>query len=304
MLSKSVYRSFHAVSFADYRLRRSKNRLTEQAQGFPGLRSLVVYDQAWLPASYTSRFDLAWASRTRGFGYWSWKPFIIRDRLVQLPPDAPLVYLDVGCHLNPQGSGRMQDYLLGLEISEPGIVAFAMKPSDVLTPDLQSSTPVILDLNFVKGDLAKFFGLNFNSAALLSPTTAATVILLRNNPAALGFLDKWIEVMTFDLGLLDDSPSANENPPGFVEHRHDQAIFSLLCKQYGIPTLSFNECWLRASTEKIEVNWAALQDFPIHARRDLDFGPGQNLTRKMRKIYSRGMAANLRRILRKLGLAE
>ena len=34
--------------------------------------------------------------------------------------------------------------------------------------------------------------------------------------------------------LIDDSPSVLPNAPGFEEHRHDQAIYSLLVYKYGL----------------------------------------------------------------------
>ncbi len=34
--------------------------------------------------------------------------------------------------------------------------------------------------------------------------------------------------------MIDDSPSIKENYNNFIEHRHDQAIFSLLLKKYNI----------------------------------------------------------------------
>lgn len=34
--------------------------------------------------------------------------------------------------------------------------------------------------------------------------------------------------------MIDDTPSINKNLECFIEHRHDQAIFSLLTKKYGL----------------------------------------------------------------------
>ena len=34
--------------------------------------------------------------------------------------------------------------------------------------------------------------------------------------------------------FIDDTPSVRENINGFNEHRHDQSIFSLLVKKYGL----------------------------------------------------------------------
>jgi len=36
--------------------------------------------------------------------------------------------------------------------------------------------------------------------------------------------------MVHHLELVDDSPSVLPNADGFIENRHDQSVFSLLCK--------------------------------------------------------------------------
>jgi hypothetical protein len=56
---------------------------------------------------------------------------------------------------------------------------------------------------------------------------------------------------------VDDSPSILPNLLVFEEHRHDQAIFSLLAKKYDITTIP-DETW--------NVQWAKY-NWPIHAAR-------------------------------------
>jgi hypothetical protein len=58
--------------------------------------------------------------------------------------------------------------------------------------------------------------------------------------------------------LFDDTPSAAPNDPDFIEHRHDQSVFSLLRKQAGTLVLP-DETWFK--------DWEDGRDVPIHARR-------------------------------------
>jgi len=46
-------------------------------------------------------------------------------------------------------------------------------------------------------------------------------------------VNEWYSVAC-KYNLIDDSPSIKPNAEGFKEHRHDQSIFSLLTKKYGI----------------------------------------------------------------------
>lgn len=55
-------------------------------------------------------------------------------------------------------------------------------------------------------------------------------------------VNEWYDISCC-YNLLDDSSSKSSNYPTFREHRHDQSIFSLLTKKYGIfSKLSLYEC--------------------------------------------------------------
>jgi hypothetical protein len=59
------------------------------------------------------------------------------------------------------------------------------------------------------------------------------------------FLTEWYE-LACNYHLIDDSPSILKNDPTFCEHRHDQSIFSLLCKKHGANVLddeTYYEDW-------------------------------------------------------------
>jgi hypothetical protein len=46
-------------------------------------------------------------------------------------------------------------------------------------------------------------------------------------------VNEWYELSS-DYHNIDDSPSISENLNSFVEHRHDQSIFSLLTKKHNL----------------------------------------------------------------------
>lgn len=46
-------------------------------------------------------------------------------------------------------------------------------------------------------------------------------------------VNEWYE-LGCDYHNIDDSPSILKNIDGFIEHRHDQSIFSLLTKKYNL----------------------------------------------------------------------
>ena len=63
--------------------------------------------------------------------------------------------------------------------------------------------------------------------------------------------------------LFDDSNSISHNFNGFIEHRYDQNVFSILTKIYGASKISADELWQK--------DWDILCDFPIHEKRDKEF---------------------------------
>ena len=55
--------------------------------------------------------------------------------------------------------------------------------------------------------------------------------------------------------LVDDSPSISSNLKGFIEHRFDQSIYSILAKLNHLECLSAKE----VSSD----NWEEMNSFPI-----------------------------------------
>lgn len=86
-------------------------------------------------------------------------------------------------------------------------------------------------------------------------TDTCNRIFLVKNKENVDILKLWLETCEM-YHLVNDSTSVIPNCPGFQEHRHDQAIFSLLRKKKGFKTvvdlmeydhktLSINKCGLK-----------------------------------------------------------
>ena len=45
-------------------------------------------------------------SNPRGYGYWIWKPYLIQQKLLEIPDGDILLYSDAGCELNPYAKRR------------------------------------------------------------------------------------------------------------------------------------------------------------------------------------------------------
>ena len=100
---------------------------------------------------------------------------------------------------------------------------------------------------YTKSDLLNYFGVLKNKKITHSPQYESGCIFLKKNKFTLKLLDEWAEVYKKDFSLVDDSKSKIKNFKGFLENRHDQSIFSLICKKNKVKTLS-----------AFEIDWAYL----------------------------------------------
>ena len=160
---------------------------------------------------------------SRGCGYWLWKPQAALQVLRRLAPGEVLVYADAGASLHAENCGRFWRY----------VALAASRPNHVLSFEMaRARAPA--DAAWCKADAALALGLRVNGSEMLSPQLHATYFFMARSEANEALLSEWRDLAAAQgYHLLDDSASVAPNAPGFIEHRHDQALFSLLRKARG-----------------------------------------------------------------------
>ncbi len=150
----------------------------------------------------------------KGFGYWLWKPYIIKKTLDSLNDGDILLYLDCGCEISNNKKNKMINYI-----------------------NIIKDVYIITSFTFIEKDWNKMdliLYLNANSTEILeTPQRQAGAILLYVCDKTRKLVNEWYDTAC-NYNLIDDSISNAKNYTGFKEHRHDQAIFSLLTKKYNI----------------------------------------------------------------------
>ncbi len=260
------------VTFASSSWHKARSRIVRQAQKLGVFDAVYGYDEADLVASFRERYRDKLVNGSRGFGYWCWKPQVILQALDEMSEGDILQYTDAGCHLNSAGKARLDEYFEIAARTASGVLAFQATTPTYPLPDLPCEPLDLIENRWVKGDLLDHLGVRQDSSIVQTPTIGATVILIRNCDASRRLIQKWAAVVDEDFHLIDDTPSISPNFPEFVEHRHDQSIFSLLCKMYGVETLSAYEYWF-PGRDGVTPDWGVLKKYPIHARRDRGFWP-------------------------------
>jgi hypothetical protein len=239
-----------------------------------------------LDKEFSVRFAEKLVHGSKGFGYWSWKPQVIRQALRKLQDGDILQYTDSGCHLNPNGMKRLNDYFEMAQKNNLGILAFQLKDPDYLLPKPTVGALDLAEFKWVKGDLLDYFGVRNRLDITQTQTIGAGIIFIRKCAQSVALVDQWCAVIESSFSLIDDTPSVSANLEGFIEHRHDQAIFSLLCKLNHVDTISAYEYWYPSAVNS-GPDWGILQNFPIHAKRDKDFGAIANFSLLIQRIVSK-----------------
>lgn len=281
----TTHKMNHLVSFADSRMQIALTRLRIQAEQFELFASVHLFNENDLSSSFKCSLKERLIAGTRGYGYWTWKPEVISIALDAIQPGDCLLYVDAGCHLNVGGKVRMQEYFDVVRQSRNGVLAFqANTPNEINSKLVYDGRPLFEQPNYrwIKGDVFEYYGVKNDFNVTNAQAIGAGVILFRKCDAACAIVREWRNLALSRFDLFDDSPSISKNLDGFIEHRHDQAIWTLLCLKNNVETISAYEYWYPLqSGKKLKPDWEALQAFPIHAKRDIKIGVMGALARKM-----------------------
>ena len=264
-------RKIHLLSFSDSRLKTSAERFRVQSEDSNFFDSVKVFSENDLSQSFKEQFKNQLLPTVRGFGYWCWKPEIILSQLLNVKDDDIVIYADVGFWINKNGKNRFENYLSMLDRDECGLLAFECSLKNTSIIHDGRTLFDLPDFKWIKGDLLDYFNVRHVHHITSTPTIGAGLIFIRNNKKSRQIIEQWLSVFKKDFSLLDDTISKRENLQGFIENRHDQAAFSILCKMNKISTVSAYEYWYPSKNSIDLCDWSELNSFPFWARRDLVF---------------------------------
>lgn len=262
------------VTFGDPRLTQARKRIRRQAEKMGVFDSRIrILSETDLDADFRERMGSHLIPGSRGFGYWCWKPQVVLQTLREMKNGDVLLYADIGCHLNPRGLKRLEEYRQ-LAIKH-GLVAFQSR-ARCPASETDRSLHFLYDRHRTKMDLLKYFAVDGNLDLLDSGIVGAGAFLVKKCNKGEVIITQWRQCYYDNFALADDSPSVSSNFPGFVANSHDQSIFSILCKKYGACLLSCGE-YVRIRAYMPENGdksawpdyWRELKDYPVLAKRDL-----------------------------------
>jgi len=277
-----IKHQINLCSFASPDLKRSASRVIKQAKKIKLYKKIKVFSREDLNLSEKKFLTkLLSEGKTRGYGYWFWKPLIIKKFLLSLKNNEILNYIDVGSHINLNGFKRLNYYIHLVKKSKKGVLVFQYHK----LKKKKFQFPKRLEYMWTKSDLLNYFGVLNNKKITHSPQIESGCIFLKKNKFTLKLLDEWAEVYKKNFSLADDSKSELKNFDGFLENRHDQSIFSLICKKNKVKTLSAYEIdWAYLKKKR---TWEHNKNCPILLKRDLEYNLLRRFINRQKRTYRR-----------------
>ena len=273
------------LSFATQDLKRSVNRLQKQAE------ESLYYDliKIFNPNDFDDTLkvyinNLLKKNKKRGYGFWFWKPYLIKKMMNNINENDIIHYMDVGCHVIKNKNNKFNEYLNFLIDEKNWILPFQYY-FDENQKNNRINFPERQEYKYTKSDLLKYFNFTNSKEITDTPQFWAGNILIKKSKESKDFLSEWINIMYNNFHLVDDSISKINNHKDFIENRHDQSVFSLLCKKYKLISFSAYECdWAIKDNKR---TWEHNLNSPILAKRDLKYSILKRFFIRQKKNFNR-----------------
>ena len=154
-------------------------------------------------------------SQGRGAGFWLWKPYFILKTLRTMNEKDVLLYTDSGSFF----VDSFDAYIEFLHEIEEGLVAFTLGH-----PNRQ----------FCKRDAFILMDMD-EEEHVNAPQNGASFMFCKKTPFTIAFFEEFLEYAQDERILTDlENTQGLPNYPDFNDHRHDQAIYSLLLLKHGM----------------------------------------------------------------------
>jgi hypothetical protein len=192
--------------------------LEAEARASGYFATVSIYTQENLPAKSRERRFME--VNRRGYGYWIWKGILLEDMMEKVPEGDIVLYADAGCGISttPTARANMAAWISDCQTHPTHRLSFQM--------------PHVAEV-WTKADVFTALGTTADEYTKTGQHMA-TIQMYQNTPENRRFIQLYKAAMAAEnYHYVSDEPSRTSNPPCFKDHRHDQAILSLLFKLHG-----------------------------------------------------------------------
>jgi hypothetical protein len=201
------------INYADDAFKYKQNFSLKMAKAKGGFDDVIGYIRGDIDKEFYKK-NKKILDQPRGGGYWLWKSYFINKKLVELNDGDYLFYSDSG--------------------------AFFLKNIDILIETLKKSNQDIMafELPLIEKQWTKkelFINMNCdNDIYKNSNQIMAGFHLIRKTDFTINFYQEYLELSSVEINITDKRNNKVQQCDAFVDHRHDQSIFSLLYKKYNL----------------------------------------------------------------------
>jgi hypothetical protein len=231
-------------------------RIKKQVLEFNIFEELFIYHSNNLKSDteFWSKHSNFIENNRKLYGYDIWKPYLILKSLQKIEEGDILIYTDSGCEWNLKGKERLLDYIHLVNSNDKNILGFQLN---------------LLEKEWTKMDLIDYMGAYEH---IESGQIIGGINFFKKTDKTIQFLQEWYNICC-NYDLINDSPSKIPNIPAFKYHRHDQSVFSLLCKKYDVNILPdetwYGPNWIEKKSQYIVKPILAARNYRLNSMIDL-----------------------------------
>lgn len=197
------------INYADNRFRKQQRFAEIMANQFGSFDKVICYGPDDIDNDFKAT-NHSTLSESRGGGYWLWKPYFIVETLKLLKPGEILFYADSGAFFV-----KPVDSILGCWPIGQDVIGFQLP---------------LIEVQWTKTELLDSMGCNREEFTQTNQMSASFIVF-KKSEESVKFAEEYLKLCS-KKSHIDDSISC-EQAADFIEHRHDQSVFSLLYKKYG-----------------------------------------------------------------------
>lgn len=200
------------ISYADQNFRAEQIRFSKSVKKINKNYIVLEYEPKDIDENFRNEHNNI-LNNKKGGGYWLWKPYIINNTLKKLKDGDYLFYCDSGVIL----VNKIELLIKDLDRENQDIMGFELP----LIESQWTKKETLVNLNCYD----KIF---YESNQIL-----ASFILIKNTNRSRKFIEGFLRLCCVKDNIIDATKPLNNQLDDFIDHRHDQSIFSLMYKQSG-----------------------------------------------------------------------
>ena len=205
-------RKYH-INYANGRYLKAQQYCSQSAKE-AGFDEVISYSINDIDSNFIEK-NKSILNQSRGAGYWLWKPYFIKKTLDKINDGDLLVYSDSGSIYQ----ASVQPLIDSILKDKHGVLSFELKG--------------LIEKDYTKRDAFILMNLD-DSKYTDSSQREATYIWLIKNEFTTKLISEYLEYAQNENIITDSKNIKGDNYSTFKDHRHDQSIWSLLCKKYDI----------------------------------------------------------------------